>query len=110
MFQGGELDSKSGCARFDSVGLRQLSTFIRVSIKQRGDTMRTKSEEKQITALMLMEMFLDGDERGARLIEAAHSYVQSSVMQDVDVSDDALYLTMVISGTAVNEGVISDYS
>ncbi len=42
--------------------------------------MRTEAEQKQIIAMMFMEMFLDGDERGNALIEAAHSYVQSSVI------------------------------
>jgi len=68
--------------------------------------MRTMSEQKQIISLMLMEMFLDGDERGSVLIEAAHSYLQSAFMDDVDVSDSALNLYMSIKTSAEIEGAL----
>lgn len=69
--------------------------------------MRTEKEQKQIIAMMFMEMFLDGDKRGLQLIEASHSYVQSSVMS-VPVTDAALNLYASIKTDAIIEGMRND--
>lgn len=71
--------------------------------------MPTEKRDKLIISMMLMEMFLDGDDRGSKLIEAAHSYAQSSLMDGVPVADSALNIYAEIKTASVIEDMKNDH-